>query len=325
MNDYLFVSDIHGEDLNLAEKLFKIAEGSELPKIVFFLGDVVGTKLLDQLQKLFYNRVYNHMKALLKNNPNPSDREIIDYPIGDGKTIADGCKELSDFLQNIDPEYRPVGIATYARELVSYVHYGHFCSNLTKTIKEFIKKDMKENAQVWLEVMNAFIEKGVLVVVIEGNWDARTPLDFMPSKKECLPLPIKNRSFYFKELLRSYNNQILYFDAVGTIETENEIFVLWPFDSAINATQIPEFDDNETRKIVLVSHAQIDWEAIKGKTAMTAEGETIQFNMGMTFIDLKADTAVHGHLHDDINIDNYSYHEKNIHYLPLRTYRFINF
>ena len=60
--DYLFVSDIHGFNQNLAIELEEIAENFP-PKIVFFMGDIVGTELLDNLQRLFYE-VFNKMKTL---------------------------------------------------------------------------------------------------------------------------------------------------------------------------------------------------------------------------------------------------------------------
>lgn len=324
MNDYLFVADIHGWNDELTEKLSKIADGNELPKIVFFLGDIVGTKLLDQFQKLFYNQVYNPMKALLKNNPFPSNEEILSYQVSDGQSLCTGCVKLWEFLHELYPEYNSLNAAAFARKIVSYAHFGHFCSSLPPALRAIFRQDMEKNAKAIIDIMTKFTDKGVLVVVIEGNWDARTPLDFCPTE-DLRVIPVKNRSFYFKKLLSTFNPQVLYVNHVSTISTENEIFVLWPFDCAVTPTRVPEFSDEENRKIILVSHAQIDWKPIKGDTPMTKEGENIQENMSEVFRDLQADLAVHGHLHDQIDADGYIYKQKYIYYLPIHTCRFINF
>lgn len=327
MDKYLFVSDIHGIHHELYAQLSAIADGNDLPKKVFFLGDVSGTDLLDQLQKLFYNRVYNHMKALLKTNPDPTDEEILSYPIiSSGDTLADGCNDLWLFLKKIDPEYPVVYVPDYARELVQYAHFGHFCSNLPTKIKEIIKCNLELNAFAWIDLMNRFAKKGVQVEVIEGNWDARTPVDFLPTRKYCKPVPIKHRSYYFANLLKQCAHRLVHYRRrVTSIKTKNEIFVLWPFDCAITPTPVPKFDKNDSRKIILVSHAQIDWNPIKGDTAMTEESQRIQENMSMTFRNLKPDAAVHGHLHDNKCGQGYYFDGKPVHYLPMRTYRFIEF
>lgn len=325
MKDYFFVSDIHGRNLKLEIELKKIAQDKESkPKIIFFLGDIVGTEKLDKLQKLFYNGIVNHVRKLLIEKPDATDIEILSLPIGDNKIVADGGQEIQEFLfgkTNIDVANN----IKYIRELAQYVHFGHFVSNLPKEIKAVLQKDMEDNAKIWIDIMTQFTNQGTNVVIIEGNWDARTPLDFYPTT-ECKPLPIKERGFYLKDFLKSLNDKVRYFDQVGTIETENEIFVLWPFDSAVEATMVPEFDENqETKKIILVSHAQIDWSSVNGDKPMTNEGRKIQDNMPMTFDDVKADTAVHGHLHDSIGTDGYLFKQKFIHYLPKDTCRFIDF
>ena len=321
MKKYLFISDIHGQDQRMEEELSRIAQ-TETPSIVFFLGDLIGTEGLDKLQKLFYNGVYNAVKKATKENPQISDSELLVYPNNNGQTVENGVDDLWDFL--IGASCSMSNKANYARELANYIHYGHFASNLPSLIRLHLQEDMEENARAWINIMTKFTNIGSKVVFVEGNWDARTPLDFYPTK-ECRPLPIEERSFYFKDFLKSLNDQVLYFNEVSTIETKNEIFIIWPFDSAINPPSIPEISNQEAKKIVLVSHGQIDWSAVKGNTTMTKEGETIQRNMSTIFRQLQADTAIHGHLHDRIDTNGYDHNGKLIHYLPLRTFRFIDF
>jgi len=321
-NDFLFVSDIHGRNAKLEAELLLIAQNKQpKPKIVTFTGDIVGTDLLDQLQKLFYNGVYNNIKKLLAANPNPTDQEILLYSAGQERTLAEGIVDLWKFLDGIsffNADY--FHMADYAKKLAKYVHFGHFVSNLPPEIKAVLQKNMEVNAMNWANIMTKFTDQGVMVAVVQGNWDARHPLDFYPTE-ECKPLPIEERSFYFKDFLKSLNEKILYFDETSIIETEEEILVMLPFDSCINL-DLPEKIEID-KKIILVSHAQVDWHAIKGDIPMTGEGEKIQENMKKIIEHLRPDYIIHGHLHDPG--EDYLFNQTQVKYLPLGTCRFIDF
>lgn len=320
---YLFVSDIHGYNKTLATELLEIADSDNLPEIVFFLGDIIGNDYLDQLQPMFYNKIVNFSKKILPENP--SDEQLLNFPTTEGETIADGCKAIWNLLHDIYPDFEPIVQTDYIRELTRYHHFGHFISNLPEEIRNIIKKDIQTNAEAMIEIMTKFTDKGCLVVITEGNWDARTPLDFY-STQECKAIPVEERSFYFKDLLKSLNKKIIYCDEVITIETNNEIFIIWPFDCAINTTSIPIFSNEETRKIVLVSHAQIDWKSVKGDIPMTGEGKKIDENMKIIINNLNPNFAIHGHLHDKIgNPIGYFYKDTSVVYLPKGECRFVDF
>ncbi|MFA5532585.1 MAG: hypothetical protein WDA13_03235, partial [Candidatus Shapirobacteria bacterium] len=254
---------------------------------------------------------------------------LLSYSIGENKILADGGQEIWDFLyqeSNIDA----INNATLIRELASYAHFGHFCSCLPKKIRQSLRKDMKVNAQIWLDIMSLFGDNGSLVTITEGNWDARTPLDFYPDKTKCRALPPSRRRFRLKKFIEENSKYpILYFDKVEHIIDGNNVFVFWPFDSAVKATQVPELED--WKNIILISHAQISWGEIKNDTIMTSEGQKINQNMPMVVQDLKANFVVHGHLHDKIKIGSqpisgYIFnHQTFVYYLPLRTFRFIDF
>lgn len=325
-NKYLFVSDIHGYNDNLFNTLDIIAE-NYTPEIVFFLGDIVGTDLLAQLQRLFYNDIVNPMKELLRTKHQPTEEEILTFSVKNGKKITDGCHALYQFLRTLDPEYNyPHSYADLVKELSSYTHFGHFVSNLPKNIRTALRGDMVENATIVYGLMKKFTKKGSLVALVEGNWDARTPLDFEVGPA-CVATPFGKREFSFKRFIRSKKNKnILYFDQVGTIQTNDQVFVIWPFDNATTPTQIPKPEVGETRDTILVSHAQLNWAAIKRNTAMTSESQKVKENMELVIQNLQPTAAVHGHLHDDINnFDGYIYHGIPVFYLPLCAIQFIDF
>ena len=323
METSLIISDIHGKDERLAKKLLSLAESETQPNMVVFMGDIVGTESLDKLQKLFYNGIFNPTKKLQKENPNMTDEQILSYQAESGQTISEGIDNLLTFLNNIHPQIEPIDKAKLAREITNYTHFGHFCSNLPLEIRQYLAKDMENNARIWIDIMTRFTDKGTFVTVIEGNWDARTPLDFCPTKDKCQPLPEKERQFSFKRLLSSLNDRVFYSQDTTTIETENKRFILLPFDSAINNSEIPQSEEDK-KDTVLLSHAQIDWSAIKGDTPMTKEGETIQTNMRKIIEQIKPNTAAHGHLHQEPEKE-YEYNGVIVHYLPKGQSRLIRF
>lgn len=321
--EYLFISDIHGRSKKLEEELLLIARETN-PNIVFFLGDIVGTDKLAKLQQLFYNRVFNHIKNI--DLEELSDQQVLAIQIDNKEnTIADGCLEIINFLQQLKSSYQRKSKANFVREMRRYSHFGHFISCLPKTIKEILKKDLEKNAAAIINIMTQFTNKGSKVIVVEGNWDARTPLDFYPDKRLCKPLPVKDRDFYFKDFLQSLNKKVIYFNQPGIIEEKNKIFVLWPFDAAINGTLFPQLNLKQQEKTtILVSHAQIKWEPVKGDISKTDENEKIEENMDDILIN--SDIVVHGHLHDSLNgWSGYISQRRKVYYLPFQKYRFIDF
>ena len=320
--NYLFISDIHGYDQSLFEKLQTIAKSESVPQIVFFLGDIVGTESLDKLQKAYYNGVVNHVKKLLKENPNATEEDILNQPINDTQTVADGVQELWNLIY--EPiELSPLFKVEYIIELIDYLHFGHFISNLPESIKLTLRQDLEKNAKYWIDLSQEFIDRGSQVVIIEGNWDARTPLDFHPDKDECRSLPTNLRDFYFKDFLKSLNSGIIFYDQIGKIETADKLFVLLPYDEIINYD--PDyFIKTETNKdVVLVSHAQACWQPIKGSIPLSYEGQKIEANIKNVISNYKPAFIVHGHLHDTGT--DYLYKNIPVFYLPLRTFRFIDF
>ena len=325
MSESLIISDIHGKDEHLTRELLSLAESEKQPNMVIFLGDIVGTESLDKLQQLFYNGIFNPVNKLQKENPSATNEEILSYQTENDQTVLEGVDNLLTFLNGITTKIEPIDKGEFAKEIASYANYGHFCSNLPIEIRQYLGKGMETDAKTWIDIMTKFTDKGTFVTVIEGNWDARTPLDFYPIKDKCIPLPEEARQFSFKRLLRSLNSRVFYSEDTTVVETENKRFILLPFDSAINTSEIiPKLDENDVRGIVLLSHTQIDWSAIKGDTPMTREGEIIQSNMKEIIGQIKPKKAAHGHLHQEPE-KTYDYNGVIVHYLPKGQSQLIKF
>jgi len=326
----LFVSDIHGQQPKLEAQLNKLADSKRPPKTVIFLGDIAGTEPLMKLQPIFYNLIVNPMKKLLEQNPHPTDNEILCYPTGqDNLRIVDGCKQLWHVLNSIDPSYNAGYCPNIVRDLITFENYDHWVSNLPKSIRNFLKKDLSANAERIYQIMEKFTNRGSLVVIIEGNWDARTPLDFVADREKCIPIPPQNRDFYFKKFITDKQNRnIIYVDHLHYLQIyEGVQMVLMSFDAVMKYDGYPIWKREDIEKTILLTHTQISWEAIKGNTPMTGEGQKIEKNIQKILQNLKPNACVHGHLHDCIGrYQGYAFTNGTfIHYLPIGTCRFIDF
>lgn len=315
--EILVVSDLHGK---VPEGLEVLSQSFNGP--VIFLGDIVGTDLLGKLQKIFYDGFFNPLKKLLANT-NPGETSILSYPAENNQTIGEAYCCLTDFLRQIGP-FEVESPSDYVWSLRHYVHFGHFVSNLPEGIRQGLQKDMEDNALKIINLMSNFTNRGQEVFMVEGNWDARTPLDFY-STEECLPLPVGERSFYFKDFLKKQNPKVHYFSDIGQIKYHQHHFVFWPFDSAVINTTVPDSfkvkPDQDDGKLILFSHGQADWFAVKGNSPMTGEGSRIQETMATVIKDLKPNVIVHGHLHQES--PDYFYQDIPVYYFPLLAIRIL--
>lgn len=330
MLEFLFVSDIHGRSKELENQLNEIISQKQIPKIVFFLGDIVGSDIFGNPEWLFYE-IVNPIDKILEKNPNITDIEILNCFVGHNETIGDISQKIWESIHGQN-EKKILNIQEkidVVNKVIKYQSFEHFASSSSAFFRRKSIETMQENAKIWINIMNQFVELGSTVVVIEGDSDLTTPIDFYQSEDTYKKLPPQERKFYLKKEIKLANNQILYFDKPDIFETEKIIFVLWPFEASINITEIPNIENQENKKIVLVSHSQIDWYKIMKDIPMSDNGshdeKYIQKNMPITFFELGADAAVHGHLHNDRKTNCYYVDEKPVHYLPKRTLRFIDF
>ena len=294
------------------------------PGTVFFTGDIVGTDLLERLHMLFYGGVYNPMKKLLKDNPYPTNDEILNFKIIGG-TISTGVDNIVNFLKKLDLEFRIKDKAKFAKKIVRYDHFGHFCSNLPQKIRDKLKMDMSKNAEAVYQLMDDYTQKGWKVIIVEGNWDARTPLDW-EFRQKCVATRLENRPFIFKHFIELRKNpNIYYFDTATTIETEDYIFSIWPFDAVIDVQQQLPTITKDKRKRIMISHTQINKDLIKGETPITKETKKINRNMQVVIDLIKPDIIVHGHMDEDSQVNQYLYQNIPVFHIPLRTATFIDF
>lgn len=326
----LFVSDIHGRQPPLESQLLTHADSKYPPELVIFLGDIVGNNLLGQLHPIFYNKIVHPVRNLLKQNPNATDDDIINCPIEKNSTlrVVDGCKELNNLLRKIDPFYNAgMSYADIARQLIGFVHFGHFCSNLSDKIIDALNQDMRNSAEAIYEIMDKFTRRYCFVVVVEGNWDARRPLDFAKGPK-CIPLPPEQRKFCYREFIASkHNPQILYLDHQHTMSLGDTELIFFPFDAIINYDGSPILLDPKIKRKILIVHGHASYRAIKGNIPMGKEDQIIEEKMALIIDKVKPDKIIHGHLHQDTFHGNPGYTTSTgipVEYLPLGTYRFID-
>lgn len=322
----LVVSDIHGRIPVLERSLIDIADGYNPPELVIYVGDIVGSELLMKLQPIFYDLITKPTKALLKQNPNASDDDIISYPTGEGSLrVVDGCRQLNLLLGAIDPSYNTgVYCADIARELIKYIHYGHWCSNLPDKIIDALNQNMEADAEANYQIMKKFTDRGSQVFINEGNWDARRPIDFAKGS-ECIPLPLEKRSFSYKQFILNKNNpNIHYIDNQHLMVLDNVQVIFFPFDAIINYDGSPIPVDSRIKRKILIAHGHADFQAVRGNDPMGKEDQIIQDKMDLILDQLQPDLVIHGHLHKDTFHGNSGYITSKgieVAYLPLGTCR----
>lgn len=177
-----------------------------------------------------------------------------------------------------------------------------------------------------ISILSAFCDTGSKVIIVEGNWDVSSPLDFYPTPSECKRLPVEDRALYLKEFVLKIDPRIQFVDKITEIEDEKIHFYFMPFDEAINYKTGNFKHPNTNKQFILVSHAQAIWSAIKGETPMTSEDKKIEENMKIILHDLLPDAVFHGHLNDQAPDYTIFLEEKPIKdfYLPEKTFHFIS-
>ncbi len=316
-----YAGDVHGDsEGELLAKLEMMLDTP--PEYLIFNGDIVGNEQFTVLQRPFYNDLNNHSKPLLNEQPEITDdallSKVVDTtPQGD-ITLKDGFIKLRHAELTIGGmseteadqtvgALTPETIAAEIRRYAEYVHYGHYASNLPETIQSKLLEGLKENAQRYADIMNKFVEKGTAVHVLQGNWDARIPLDFVRGVPDAVPLEesLFDIGKYFD------NTEIKFYDDIGYVDTKTSLQVILPFDSITDFPQRDEAARAEIKQrveaarathktVVLVAHGEPDFRVHNlSNPKLEAKGEHRLLLDGFQEIlpIVEPDEIVHGHMH----------------------------
>lgn len=323
-----YVSDIHGAENDdvFFGSLDRLLD--QKPEFLFLVGDVIGNKSSDTLQKYFYNWLNNHSKnEILKENPTVNNTTLLAYtgknPPEVGFTLKTGfikVRQTELELQGFDKEIidqtikdlTDEQIATEIRRYAKYFHCGHYASNLPTKAKETLAQDFETNVQRVVTYLKKFQEIGTKVVVLEGNWDARSPIDFVPGTDSITPIPPAQRIFNLGNHLQK--NGIDFCNQLTIVETESTLHLLAPFDAITNAPDMDQIKvdhikqkiDSARKKgkaIIMFSHGQPNFQ-IQNLSAPNPipTGENAEIIRGMADLVAKfsPDEIIHGHVHDPI-------------------------
>jgi Icc-related predicted phosphoesterase len=325
-----YVSDIHGGDQDLYDRLAEMAK--DAPDAAIFEGDIIGTKSFEDLQRLYYNWLNNHSRnEILKQNPDATDGELLAYggtkPPEEGFNLKKGFLKLREYelglagrtLDEITEQLDQLTdheVAEEIRRYSKYVHYGHYASNLPVEAKQALADGLEDNAKRILEPIRAMQQKGTKVAIIEGNWDARAPIDFIPEVPTAEPLEPEKRLFRAKEFFEK--NGVPFFNSLTTLETDTTLQVLMPFDAITGFANTPqekieeiktaiEWARRDKKSVVIVSHGQPNWR-VHNMTVDNPQptGEHAQVVAGLTkaVSEFRPDEIVYGHIHDVLTDEN---------------------
>lgn len=325
------ITDLHGMNDAKSSLLNRVAENPG--EAVALLGDVLGSPQLDALQKLFYNSLINHAKPFLKNNVDPSYAELLSITgkneLGEEITLREGFKRVRSFEralegkspEEIEEEFEKLSDAEIAKEIKEYskfVHYGHYASNLSEGAKRALVEDVKSNAENLIVPLRKIKDKNIPVVIIQGNWEAALPVDFVPGVEKAIRLPEEQRIFNVSDFFKEKG--ITYIDTLGTYESKSMIQVFVPFDISVRLGQVSTNAEEESefktelqglknqvesarkkgKQVVLISHAVPIYDIHSlPEGSPTQNQENIDATAGIQKVILQTipDHVFYGHMH----------------------------
>lgn len=323
---FTYITDLHGaeDDNEFYSKLESQLKNP--PEFIICLGDTIGTKSFDKLQKLFYNSVTNVAKEKLNIDPNTSDSDLIDYHskrTPEGYTLKQGFFDLKTFefqlqgktdeeIKNQLNNLSDTQIAENIKKYCKYIHYGHYASNLPDEVKSTLAIDLQKNFDKLMETLDKFQSQGTKIIFLEGNWDARPPIDFVPNTPDVIPLPPEKRIFNLEAVLKEHGIELK--KTLSTLETETSLHVLAPFDALSKLenidTELVEQITKQVNKakqnkkaIILDAHGQPNWKIHRlFEIDPKATGENAKIMRSISYLSfyLEPDEIIYGHLHDPI-------------------------
>jgi hypothetical protein len=321
-----YVGDVHGGNQELFDRLKELQENP--PEYLIFNGDIMGTENFARLQFLFYEYLNNHSKNVLGTDPEISDQELLDST-GSNKneeifSLKSGFIKVREFelelagkskdeIKEVINSLTDEKIADEIRRYSKYAHYGHYASNLPEAAKKNLAHGLEENAQKLVDLLLPLMSKGSQVIMLQGNWDARSPVDFVPGEEKAIPLPENERLFSPRKFFEERG--IKFFDKMTTIETKTTLQILFPFDSLVNFPNMSREKRQqliekvkkareENKGIIAVGHGEPNFEIHNlhkpdnkstGEHALVVKGFTEALSI------ILPDEIVYGHMHFPLN------------------------
>lgn len=320
--DTVFIGDIHGsEDKKDFWKNIENLTNNDSIKTIIFIGDIGGNKNLAELQRLFYNKLVNHSRLLLKENTDYSNliNHEINDPILGNFTLKEGflslkTKELELIGQKLDP-LTDAEIIKGIKEYSNYFHFGHYVSNLPESVKLKLAKEIENNLGNIVNIIKKLEKTGKKVIMISGNWDEDLPIDFQANPKEAIILPPNERLISIPQYLNTRGVEML--TDFGNFETEKDCYLLAPYkvtrdlDTENSKWQeIKKITLNARKlgkKIILVTHGEPSWEPFKLNNPLSAPNKEHQLSIkgiNKMVLEIEPDQLIHGHIHDDLTGPN---------------------
>ena len=312
---YGYVGDIHGlSDADFAKLRTTLAQ--ENFDQVFFIGDIGGSEKLARLQRIFYqggggatdNQLWNRYQQLSKEGANdqtfltelkPGYLNLATYE----RVLAKHGKLPEEKARQQAEELTDEQILAGIKKLAKYKHYGHYVSDLSDDIITTLATDVEGYYERFSHMVAELrLHTKAKVYTIQGNWDARLPFDFEAGTEMPVPLPEKKRRFNVGKFFA--DNGIVYFKTIGTVETNESVHILVPFDTVTKPAAhdtIAKLQKaiSKARKdgktIIMVAHAVPSWE--RHKKPSTGEGQLTETNLQKLVTDLDPDELVYGHEH----------------------------
>jgi hypothetical protein len=177
-----------------------------------------------------------------------------------------------------------------------------------------VRTDIRRHLRPIVKLMTEFTKNGSVVALLEGDQEY---------------FPAVTQLFSIKKYLQHRNRNVFFIDDVFVTETEEAVLVFWPYRNAVKTTMVPEMSEeikNFDKRIVLISHAQIETWSIEGEIPLTSENMEIDFGMQEVMKDLHPHFVVHGHLEKPIDpYTGYVFKNQAIYYLPFGRAGFFDF
>lgn len=343
VDSVLYISDLHGDIFETVEALKEILESKNPDQIneVVFLGDVVGSKDSDRLQRLFYNYFKNNLRSKIQENQisNPefslndlNDEEIlsINFKVEDKNneldgqelTLRDGLKKLlrkeCDLVKNEDAKQKRLNLidklndhqlAIVAKKYFDFKHYGHYVSNLSGEMKDEFANNFYDSFAQLAGVCHQLQDLGIKTYFMQGNHEAQPPHTFEPGIEEVKPLE-------FDDDLEEIANdlEVEYVKDFQIFETENTIQILLPIKAVKQADEDENYvkiiknkvedllSKDPNKKIIISSHVQPNHQKHYGRNSQpNFENEVWIRGLNKVLDAINPDEIYYGHVHNKLD------------------------